>query len=869
MLSTYLPHHPEIGAYLWFNWNFKKGEKRADWPIESSAPAQQQFRKAIQSSLFVPGPVSLPSADQSAAAARRSGDRGAGRRPLAGGGDGGRPRRRRSRRTAPPPSSGALAAAASSPSSRGRSPPTGRRGPIRQLSAAGQDALAPQVAVAPDGTAIVAWSRWDGANFRLQERRIAPDGTPEEATQDALGHGPGRDSAAGRRRPRRHRRPSSGSGSTASTTSSRCARSPPDGTADRRLAATLRSRPGRGRTGRRGRRRRHRHRRLEPLRRLRLDRPGAADRARRDPRPRPPASRPPGESAHPAAGRARPRAAQATVVWNRFDGSNWVIQGQRFAADGTAAGAVFDLSAAGRSAAEPQLAIDSRRRGNRRSGTATTAANFVVQARRSTRPGTCRRRRVQPLRRRPRCGRSAGRRRSRRQRDRRSGAASTAPTGSSSGATLPPTGVLAATRPPLRRGSRRRRARGCLGRATGPWRWSGGAFGRRPATSCRRTASRRRHRRRLLRPHRRRNRRPNRRPARTLPTRRPPPRLCRTTPSTIGNVKLNRKLRHRKADRRWSPARVSLRSTAPSRSSARPTPPARSRSWSCRSRRRNGPPPQRQRAAEADRHLRPPRRGAEQPRSQPAAEEGRCAASSLDPGEEWRQVAPDQLARVVDRPGRAVAGDRGFAVAAAEPAEQVARLGAGPEDPAQDRVERVGLDVAAELGGDRFDRGVGLLGGDAALLDREVGHVADGVGVGEAGDPGVVVDRDEAVGVVGEAVDVAALEPRQADHGVGFDRLARDDRQRARSRSATGWVPVRTSMSRSASSSATCSEARRPKIFSGPSSGVTTVMRVPEIPWSGDFGRRHQGELVGGQRPAVAAGHREDQAAAAGLRAGG
>ena len=60
MLTDYLPHHPEIGAFLWFNWNFAKGDKRADWPIESSAPAQQEFRSAIQSSVFVPGPVSLP-----------------------------------------------------------------------------------------------------------------------------------------------------------------------------------------------------------------------------------------------------------------------------------------------------------------------------------------------------------------------------------------------------------------------------------------------------------------------------------------------------------------------------------------------------------------------------------------------------------------------------------------------------------------------------------------------------------------------------------------------------------------------------------------------------------------------------------------
>src|SRR4051794_18372015 len=60
MLTTYLPHHPEIKAYLWFNWNFLKRGIRHDWPIESSAPAQQQFRRAVQSSFFVPGPISLP-----------------------------------------------------------------------------------------------------------------------------------------------------------------------------------------------------------------------------------------------------------------------------------------------------------------------------------------------------------------------------------------------------------------------------------------------------------------------------------------------------------------------------------------------------------------------------------------------------------------------------------------------------------------------------------------------------------------------------------------------------------------------------------------------------------------------------------------
>src|SRR6478736_282570 len=45
------------------------------------------------------------------------------------------------------------------------------------LSAAGQDALAPQVAVAPDGTATVVWSAQAGGAFAVYMRRADPDGT--------------------------------------------------------------------------------------------------------------------------------------------------------------------------------------------------------------------------------------------------------------------------------------------------------------------------------------------------------------------------------------------------------------------------------------------------------------------------------------------------------------------------------------------------------------------------------------------------------------------------------------------------------------------------------------------------------------------
>jgi hypothetical protein len=72
---------------------------------------------------------------------------------------------------------------------------------------------------------------------------------------------------------------------------------------------------------------------------------------------------------------------EATVVWDRFDGVNWVVQSQRLSPAGAAVGVPVDLSASGRSAVEPQLAVDG-------GGAATVVwdrydgSNFVVQARR-------------------------------------------------------------------------------------------------------------------------------------------------------------------------------------------------------------------------------------------------------------------------------------------------------------------------------------------------------------------------------------------------------------------------------------------------------------------------------------------------------
>jgi hypothetical protein len=187
MLGNYLPRHPEIGAYLWFNWNFEKEDtpgKRADWPIESSATAQQAFRGGIQSSLFRSAP-SLPSLTK----VPRPGPPSAGvPQPLdlspAG-----------SEATAPrlavgPDGTATVVWSALDPTSvvgertydvyarrigaDGDPSPTTTR-----LSEPGGDALTPDIAVGPDGTATVAWVRWDGSNLVVQGRRIKPNGELE------------------------------------------------------------------------------------------------------------------------------------------------------------------------------------------------------------------------------------------------------------------------------------------------------------------------------------------------------------------------------------------------------------------------------------------------------------------------------------------------------------------------------------------------------------------------------------------------------------------------------------------------------------------------------------------------------------------
>ena len=385
MLTTYLPHHPEIKAYLWFNWNFTKNGLREDWPIESSAPAQQQFRKSIQSSVFAPGPVSLPwltkvvppkpaaadpaqAADISPAAETATGPDLA----VAGGGTTTVAWSARS-------GSGTFAVFARQISA------TGTRGPIRQLSASGQDALAPQVAVAPNGTATVVWIRSDGTNFLVQARRIFTGGTLEESARTLSSAG--QDAATPQL--------AVGPDGTATVVWKRFdgtrylvqeRRIAPNGTPEA-SAHTLSEASGRDS--------------VEPQVAVdgygvatvvwsRFDGSDSIVQMRRIAASGAPAASfttlsALGESA------VQPRVAVtsggvATVAWTRFDGANWIVQARRLSSSGALQGSVLNLSGTGRGAAEPQLAVAG-------DGTSTLAwsrfdgANFLVQARRITPAG--------------------------------------------------------------------------------------------------------------------------------------------------------------------------------------------------------------------------------------------------------------------------------------------------------------------------------------------------------------------------------------------------------------------------------------------------------------------------------------------------
>ena len=168
----------------------------------------------------------------------------------------------------------------------------------------------------------------------------------------------------------------------------------------------------------------------------------------------------------------------------------------------------------------------------------------------------------------------------------------------------------------------------------------------------------------------------------------------------------------------------------------------------------------------------------------PAGPVGKRVAGLAAGREEPRQVAaadlaggpPELGARDAHGCPAQRAGERAVVV---EVAAQEQRRLAGEDDAAQHAAAGAGREVGAGLGRDRLGRGVGLLGGEAALLDRPGRRVAGGEDVARAGDAAVLVDSDEALGIRRQAGDPRALQARERDHGVGGDQAPVAGRERA------------------------------------------------------------------------------------------
>ena len=140
-----------------------------------------------------------------------------------------------------------------------------------------------------------------------------------------------------------------------------------------------------------------------------------------------------------------------------------------------------------------------------------------------------------------------------------------------------------------------------------------------------------------------------------------------------------------------------------------------------------------------------------------------------DRGEERREASADDLRR--RPPDRR--GARPVGLVAGEVPPQVRGLGAGQEQPPEDRFERVRHERGSGEHGDRLGRDDGLLCGDAAELHRKAGDVARGEHAVRAEDAAVVVDGDEPLRRLGDAVDSpAALLKRRPDIRAAERELA-------------------------------------------------------------------------------------------------
>lgn len=317
-LGSYLPHHPEIKAMLWFNWNIQDGTGRWDWPIESSVPAEQAFRDGIQSSGYLAQlppltpleKVPMPSWPGPAAELEggpgptQAGD-GIWARAVQLGAGGGEDR---DAQLAAGPDGGTIAVWDHHDGSdfviqeRRLGPGGAPAGPVRQLSASGGDAFEPRLAVAPDGSAIVVWKRFDGSAYVIQERRLDAAGEPEAAAHDL--------SAAGRYAGQA--RVAVGSDGRAVVVWERY-----DGYRTRIQTRAI-SAAG------------------VPAS-IYYDLSGGAQ-----------------NSVEPDV--AIGPDGRAWVVWDRYDGSDSIVQGRRLAAGGAPEATTYDLSAAGSDAIEPDLA---------------------------------------------------------------------------------------------------------------------------------------------------------------------------------------------------------------------------------------------------------------------------------------------------------------------------------------------------------------------------------------------------------------------------------------------------------------------------------------------------------------------------------
>jgi hypothetical protein len=147
-------------------------------------------------------------------------------------------------------------------------------------------------------------------------------------------------------------------------------------------------------------------------------------------------------------------------------------------------------------------------------------------------------------------------------------------------------------------------------------------------------------------------------------------------------------------------------------------------------------------------------------------------------GEEGPEVASRDLRR---RPPQGIGVQ---AEAALAPLRQVRAQepgdGAGQEQPAKNAPERFRVDRSSSGGRDRLRRRIGLLGGDAALLDRERGRITGGVHAVDTRHPPALVRRHEPGGIVGKAGKARPDQLRQGDDAVRGYLAVGDESQPAR-----------------------------------------------------------------------------------------